>query len=213
MKPIRNLLVANRGEIACRIIKSASAAGIRTIAIYSDADRDARHLRLADDAYRIGPAQPTESYLNIESIIKLAQELGVDAIHPGYGFLSENPVFAKACEDSSIIFVGPSAASMQVLGNKAAVGRLAITLGIPVRPGYEGDDQDDESFALQAERLGYPLMIKAAAGGGGRGMRAVDDQAQLLPALHAARAEAKSAFGNDQLLLEAFISKARHIVS
>ena len=211
MKPIRNLLVANRGEIACRIIKSASAAGIRTIAIYSDADRDARHLRLADDAYRIGPAQPTESYLNIESIIKLAQELGVDAIHPGYGFLSENPVFAKACEDSSIIFVGPSAASMQVLGNKSAVRRLAITLGIPVRPGYEGDDQDDESFALQAERLGYPLMIKAAAGGGGRGMRAVDDQAQLLPALHAARAEAKNAFGSDQLLLEAFISKARHI--
>ncbi|MFZ9492738.1 MAG: acetyl/propionyl/methylcrotonyl-CoA carboxylase subunit alpha [Burkholderiaceae bacterium] len=211
MRPIKSLLIANRGEIACRIIHSASSAGIKTIAIYSDADQAARHTRLADEAYRIGPAEPSESYLHIDAIIQLAKRLGVDAIHPGYGFLSENPRFAKACEEAAILFVGPSAASMQALGNKSAARRLAIELGIPVRPGYEGDAQDDDTFLAQAQRIGYPLMIKAAAGGGGRGMRAVDHQEQLLPALYAARAEAQAAFANDQLLLEAFVRDARHI--
>lgn len=211
MRQIKSLLVANRGEIACRIIQSASSAGIKTVAIYSDADHASRHINLADEAYRIGPAEPSQSYLHIDAIIKLAKELAVDAIHPGYGFLSENPTFALACEEASIIFVGPSAASMQALGNKSAARRLAIELGIPVRPGYEGDAQDDESFLVHAQRIGYPLMIKAAAGGGGRGMRAVEHPAQLLPALHAARAEAQSAFGHDQLLLEALVTKARHI--
>ncbi|NBT98961.1 MAG: hypothetical protein EBT59_07370 [Betaproteobacteria bacterium] len=146
VRPIKSLLIANRGEIACRIIHSASSAGIKTIAIYSDADQAARHTCLADEAYRIGPAEPSESYLHIDAIIQLAKRLGVDAIHPGYGFLSENPRFAEACEEAAILFVGPSAASMQALGNKSAARRLAIELGIPVRPGYEGDAQDDDTF-------------------------------------------------------------------
>ena len=211
MKSIKTLLIANRGEIACRIIQSASALGIRTIAIYSDADSEALHTRLADQAYRVGSAEALHSYLNIPAIVELAKREDADAIHPGYGFLSENPAFADACAKASIRFVGPSAESMQALGNKSAARLLAVQLGIPVRKGYEGLDQDDQSLCRHAAEIGFPLMIKAAAGGGGRGMRAVDHEAQLLRAIHAARAEAKSAFGNDQLLLEAYVANARHV--
>ena len=210
-KLIRRLLIANRGEIACRIMQTAAAMGIQTIAIYSDADARARHALLADEAYRIGPAEAADSYLQIDSIIALAKQQCADAIHPGYGFLSENPLFAQACEDAELVFVGPSAASMRAIGNKSAARQLAISLGIPVRPGYEGDQQSDDVLIAQAHRTGFPLMIKAAAGGGGRGMRAVDHPDQFLRALHAARSEAQAAFGDAQLLLEALISHARHI--
>jgi geranyl-CoA carboxylase alpha subunit len=211
VRRITKLLIANRGEIACRILRSAHTEGLRTAAIYSDVDRNALHARLAGEAHLIGGAAAADSYLRGGSIVELAQRIGANAIHPGYGFLSEHADFAAACEAAGLIFVGPSSASMRALGNKSAARRLALALGIPVRAGYDGHDQTDGRFLAEARNLGFPLMVKAAAGGGGRGMRIVHHLANLPEALASARAESLAAFGSAELLLEALLEKARHI--
>jgi len=211
VRRMTKLLIANRGEIACRILRSAHNEGLRTAAIYSDVDRNALHVRLAGEAHPIGGAAAADSYLRGGAILELARRIGANAIHPGYGFLSEQADFADACEAAGLIFVGPSSASMRALGNKSAARRLALSLGIPVRAGYDGHDQTDGRFLAEARNLGFPLMVKAAAGGGGRGMRVVHQLADLPEALASARAESLAAFGSAELLLEALLVKARHI--
>ncbi len=205
------LLVANRGEIACRVIEGARKKGYRTVAVFSEADAHARHVSLADEAVLIGPAPVGQSYLSIEKIIDAAKRTGADAIHPGYGFLSENEDFAEACEKSGIIFVGPSAKAIEAMGNKAAAKRLMIEAGVPCVPGYQGKAQDDEIFVKEAKRIGYPVMVKAAAGGGGRGMRLVHDAKDLKGALASARSEATNAFGSPELILEKAVVGPRHV--
>lgn len=205
------LLIANRGEIAVRVIRACAELGIRSIAVYSEADRGALHTRLADEAILIGPGPAHESYLSIPKIVEAARVSGARAIHPGYGFLSENPAFAEACIDSGLAFIGPSAAAMRLLGDKAAARRLANGHGVPVVPGYDGADQDDGVLAKEAARIGFPLLVKAAAGGGGRGMRAVTAPDELEDALAAARREALAAFGDDALILERLVVGARHV--
>jgi 3-methylcrotonyl-CoA carboxylase alpha subunit len=208
---ISSLLIANRGEIACRIIRTAKRLGIRTIAVYSQVDAKAMHVALADDAVCIGPAQAGLSYLNIESIIKAARQTGARAVHPGYGFLSERPDFAKACVDEGLIFVGPPASAMQAMGLKDAAKSLVARAGVPIVPGYLGENQDDATLQVNADRIGYPLLIKAVAGGGGKGMKRVDDPAEFKAALASAKREAQAAFGNDRVLLEKYILAPRHI--
>ena len=208
---MKKLLIANRGEIARRIVRSAGRMGIATVAVYSDADREALHAREADEAVRIGGAAPAASYLNVDAIIDAARRSGADAVHPGYGFLSENAGFAGACVDAGLIFVGPPAGMIAVMGDKAQAKRLAEEAGVPVMPGYGGKEQSPDVFAAEARRLGFPLMVKAAAGGGGRGMRRVQDVSELPTALEAARREAEGAFGDGRLLLERLIQSARHI--
>ncbi|WP_025897884.1 acetyl/propionyl/methylcrotonyl-CoA carboxylase subunit alpha [Sneathiella glossodoripedis] len=211
MGDFSKILIANRGEIACRIIKTAKMMGYDTVAVFSEADRDALHVELADEAVCIGPAAVTESYLNISSIIEAARRTGADAIHPGYGFLSENADFASKCNDSNITFVGPSAVAIDVMGNKAEAKRRMIAANVPCIPGYEERDQSDSRFVDAATKIGFPVMVKAAAGGGGRGMRLVENNDQLLRALEGARSEAKNAFGSDELILEKAVVNARHI--
>jgi geranyl-CoA carboxylase alpha subunit len=211
VRPIKRLLVANRGEIACRIFKTARACGIETVAVYSDVDKDALHVHGADQAVHIGPPAAAESYLCGDKIITAALEAGADAIHPGYGFLSENADFARACEDAGLIFVGPSADAIALMGNKAAAKRHMISAGVPCVPGYEGEDQSDDAFVAAAVKIGFPIMVKAAAGGGGRGMRLVDHADGLLEALVSARSEAENAFGSDELILEKAIKSPRHV--
>ena len=199
------LLIANRGEIACRVIRTARSMGLRTVAVYSDADRDALHVSLADRAVRIGAAPARDSYLNIEAVIQACRTSGANAVHPGYGFLSENADFARACRDAGITFVGPSPEAIDALGNKSAAKRLAEAIGVPCLPGYSGAAQDNTTLLREAQRIGAPLMIKATAGGGGRGMRRCDDvgdAASVTQLLDSARAEALSSFGNGELLLE-----------
>ncbi|MGI9390251.1 MAG: acetyl/propionyl/methylcrotonyl-CoA carboxylase subunit alpha [Boseongicola sp.] len=205
------VLIANRGEIACRVIETARAMGIRTVAVYSDADATARHVAIADEAVRIGPASPAESYLRGEKIILSALESDADAIHPGYGFLSENPEFVEAVEAAGLIFVGPSAKAIRAMGLKDAAKAIMEQAGVPVVPGYQGADQGDAHLAAEADRIGYPVMIKAVAGGGGKGMRAVERPDDFASALSAARAEAMGAFGNDVVLIEKLIGSPRHI--
>ncbi len=205
------LLIANRGEIACRVIRTARAMGIRTVAVYSDADADALHVAMADEAVHIGPSPAVESYLNIPAIIAAARRTGASAIHPGYGFLSENPLFAEACADAGIIFVGPPAAAMRAMGAKDAAKRLMEKADVPVVPGYHGDNQDPEFLAAQAEKIGFPVLIKAVAGGGGRGMRRVDNAGEFAAALTSAMRESKAAFGDDKVLIERYMAKPRHI--
>ena len=209
--PFRKLLVANRGEIAMRVIRSARAMGLRTVAVYSSADADAEHVRAADEAVPIGAALPVQSYLNIPAIIAAAQRSGADAVHPGYGFLAENPAFATACRAAGLVFVGPSPDAMRAMAHKAGAKQLMHAAGVPVVPGYAGADQSDARLAMEADRVGYPLMIKATAGGGGRGMRLVDAPAQFAGMLRSARSEAMSAFGDDEVLLERAIVEPRHI--
>jgi geranyl-CoA carboxylase alpha subunit len=204
------LLIGNRGEIACRIARTARDLGLRTVAVFSDADADALHVHAADEAVRIGPAPARESYLNIQAILAAAKRSGADAVHPGYGFLAENAEFAKACEDAGLVFIGPTPAAIQAMGNKAQAKRLMTAAGIPCVPGHEGD-QSDAALAIEAHRIGFPLMIKAAAGGGGRGMRLVGEPGALTAALAGARSEARNAFGSDELILEQAIADARHI--
>lgn len=206
-----SLLIANRGEIACRVIRTARAMGIRTIAVYSDADAGARHVAMADEAVHIGPSPAAESYLNIPVIIAAAKRAGAAAIHPGYGFLSENPLFADACADAGIIFVGPPASAMRAMGAKDAAKRLMEKANVPVVPGYHGDDQSPDFLAVQAKKIGYPALIKAVAGGGGRGMRRVDNDAEFAAALESAKRESKAAFGDDKVLIERYMAKPRHI--
>lgn len=205
------LLVANRGEIACRVLRSAQALGYRTVAVFSEADAAAPHVGLADEAICLGKAAASASYLDGARVLEAAKRSGADAIHPGYGFLAENADFAEACAAAGIVFVGPPVAAIRAMGDKAAAKAQMRTAGVPCVPGYESDAQDEASFRAAAESLGLPVLVKAAAGGGGRGMRRVDSLAALPAALSSARAEAKSAFGDGTLLLERVIEHARHI--
>ncbi len=208
---ITKLLIANRGEIACRIIRTARAMGIATVAVYSDADARALHVRQADEAVHIGPSPAAESYLVGEKIIAAAKETGADAIHPGYGFLSENAGFAQNVIDAGLIWVGPKPASIEAMGLKDAAKERMIAAGVPVTPGYLGEDQSVGRLKAEAEKIGYPVLIKAVAGGGGKGMRKVDDPAQFEAMLQSCRREATASFGNDQVLLEKWITSPRHI--
>jgi 3-methylcrotonyl-CoA carboxylase alpha subunit len=208
---IQSLLIANRGEIACRIILTARRLGIRTIAVHSDADANARHVRLADAAVAIGPAPVRESYLLGDRIIAAALESGAEAIHPGYGFLSENAAFAQSVIDAGLVWVGPNPASITAMGLKDAAKRLMAKAGVPVTPGYMGENQDPDLLAAESARIGYPVLIKAVAGGGGKGMRLVEDAAQFAEALASCQREAAGSFGNPHVLIEKYILSPRHI--
>ena len=211
MAQIRKILVANRGEIACRVMHTAQAQGIGCVAVYSDPDATAPHVAMADEAVLIGPGPVGRSYLVAENIIAAARETGADAIHPGYGFLSENADFAKAVEAAGLIFIGPTAEAIELMGNKAAAKRRMIEAGVPCVPGYEGEDQSDTALMEEAGKIGFPLMVKAAAGGGGRGMRLVESPDGLAAALSTARSEAENAFGSGELILEKAIVEPRHV--
>ena len=206
-----SVLIANRGEIACRIMATARRMGMRAIAVYSDADSNSRHVRLADAAYRIGPAPAAESYLNIEAILEAAELSGANAIHPGYGFLSESSKFAESCLKKGFAFVGPSPEAIGVMGQKDEAKKLMAGAGVPTVPGCNDLDIDLKVLMSEARKVGYPVLIKAAAGGGGRGMRTVSREVDLADALQAAQREAESAFGNGRLLLEKLITNPRHI--
>ena len=205
------VLVANRGEIAVRVMKTAKAMGYATVAVYSDADRHARHVQEADEAVFIGASKVSESYLSIEKIIEACKKTGADAVHPGYGFLSENTDFAAACEKNGIIFIGPPAPAIELMGSKRLSKIAMIQAGVPCVPGYEGDQQDIDYLAQQAHKIGYPLMVKASAGGGGRGMRLVQNSADIVEALNTARSEAENAFGSGELILEKAVIAPRHV--
>ncbi len=205
------ILIANRGEIACRIIKTARRLGIRTVAVYSSADADARHVRLADEALLIGPASARESYLVVEKIIAAARQSGAQAIHPGYGFLAESADFAAACAAAGICFIGPSAAAMRAMGDKAAAKQHMAQAGVPLLPGYHGAQQDADFLHAEADRIGYPLLIKACAGGGGKGMRQVRAASEFAAALVACQREAAASFGETRVLLERYLPRPRHI--
>ncbi|MCC7275087.1 MAG: acetyl-CoA carboxylase biotin carboxylase subunit [Alphaproteobacteria bacterium] len=207
----RSILVANRGEIACRVMRTARRLGLRTIAVFSDADRDALHVRTADEAHRIGPPAARDSYLAIERIVAAIRASGAEAVHPGYGFLSENAAFAEAVAAAGAVFVGPPPAAIRAMGSKSAAKALMEEAGVPVVPGYHGAAQDDATLAAAATRIGFPVLIKASAGGGGRGMRVVDGAADLAAALESARREAAAAFGDDRLLIERYLGRPRHI--
>ena len=205
------LLIANRGEIACRVIRTARRLGIHTIAVFSDADADAQHVRLADEAHHIGGPRPQDSYLRGDAILDVARRTGAQAIHPGYGFLSENADFADAVQAAGLVFVGPPGASMRRMGSKAGAKDLMAAAGVPVVPGYTGEDQSPERLQREADRIGYPLMIKAAHGGGGKGMRIVRSAEEFPALLESCQREAKNAFGRDRVLLERYIEHPRHI--
>ncbi|MCI5043649.1 MAG: acetyl-CoA carboxylase biotin carboxylase subunit [Aquisalinus sp.] len=209
--PFESVLIANRGEIACRIIRTAKKIGLRTIAVYSEADVNSPHVRLADASYCLGPAPVAESYLNVDRILTAAAETNAEAIHPGYGFLSENAAFAKACNDASIIFIGPRPEAIDLMGDKAKAKRRMIEAGVPCVPGYQGEEQSDERLIQESGSIGFPLMVKAAAGGGGRGMRLVSEEAELPNAITTARSEAENAFGSGELILEKAIIQPRHV--
>jgi 3-methylcrotonyl-CoA carboxylase alpha subunit len=208
---ISSVLIANRGEIACRIIRTARRMGIRTIAVYSEVEPHAAHVELADEAYLIGAAPAAQSYLDADKLLEVAKASGAEAIHPGYGFLSENANFASRVTDAGMTWVGPPASAIEAMGLKDAAKALMEKASVPVVPGYHGKNQDDEFLAEQAEEIGYPVLIKAVAGGGGKGMRRVDDPARFGKELKAARREAKSAFGDDNVLIEKYVSSPRHI--
>jgi len=206
------LLIANRGEIACRVIRTARALGYRTVAVYSDADAQAPHVTLADEAAHIGPSPAAQSYLSIPALLGAARRTGADAVHPGYGFLSERADFAAACAEAGLVFIGPSASAIEAMGDKAGAKRRMLAAGVPCAPGYLAeDDPSDERLQAEAERLGYPLLVKAVAGGGGRGMRLVHAGHELAAAIAGARREAQSAFGDGRLMLERLIENGRHI--
>lgn len=207
----KTLLIANRGEIACRIIKTARRLGIKTIAIYSDIDNQALHVKLADKAYKVGAASSQDSYLNIDKIISIAIETQAEAIHPGYGFLSENPEFAKACGENNIIWVGPSVEAMEVMASKQIAKQKLEQTNVPLTPGFHGKDQGDEQLRQEAIKIGFPLLIKAANGGGGKGMRLVQNEHELRNAFASSRREAKKAFGDDTIILERYLKYPRHI--
>jgi 3-methylcrotonyl-CoA carboxylase alpha subunit len=206
-----SVLIANRGEIACRVIRTARRMGLRTVAVFSDADASAQHVALADAAVHIGPAPARESYLSIPAILDAARATGAEAIHPGYGFLSENAEFAEACAAAGLVFVGPPAAAIRAMGSKAAAKALMEKAGVPLVPGYHGEDQADAALRDAAHRIGFPILVKASAGGGGKGMKVARDAGELEQAIALARGEAASAFGDDRLLLERYLTKPRHI--
>jgi acetyl-CoA carboxylase biotin carboxylase subunit len=211
VKPIRKILVANRGEIAVRVLRAVKELGLTSVAVYSEADRLALHVRLADEARLVGPAPSRESYLRIDRILEAAKAAGADAIHPGYGFLSENAAFAAACADAGIVFIGPPPSAIQLMGNKVAARAAAVKAGAPVVPGSDGPVADEAEAVRVAATIGYPVMLKAAAGGGGKGMRIVRSEEELRSALSLTKGEAASAFGDDQVYLEKYIERPRHI--
>ena len=208
---IKRLLIANRGEIACRVISTARALGISTVAVYSDADANARHVRMADIAVRIGPGPASESYLKSNAVLAAALETGADAVHPGYGFLSENAGFAAAVEKAGLIFVGPPPQAIRAMGSKSASKQLMQKAGVPLVPGYHGAKQDTATLVKAALDIGFPVLVKASAGGGGKGMRVVKSEAQLEDAIEGAKREAKSSFGDARLMIEKYLDKARHV--
>jgi 3-methylcrotonyl-CoA carboxylase alpha subunit len=205
------LLIANRGEIACRVMRTARRLGIRTVAVYSDADAGALHVAMADEAVRIGPAPASESYLNIAAVIAAATSTGAAAVHPGYGFLSENAAFARACAEAGLVFVGPPEPAIRAMGSKSEAKAIMGRAGVPLVPGYHGDDQKDATLRREADKIGYPLLIKAVAGGGGKGMRRVDRKEELAETLAGARREAKAAFADDRVLIEKYVLHPRHV--
>ncbi|MGC8100288.1 acetyl/propionyl/methylcrotonyl-CoA carboxylase subunit alpha [Metapseudomonas otitidis] len=211
MTMITTLLIANRGEIACRVMRTAKALGIRTVAVHSEIDRNARHVREADMAINLGGAKPAESYLRVDALIAAAQASGAQAIHPGYGFLSENAGFARAIEAAGLVFLGPPASAIDAMGSKSAAKALMEEAGVPLVPGYHGEDQALETFRAAAERIGYPVLLKAAAGGGGKGMKVVEREADLAEALSSAQREAQAAFGDARMLVEKYVLKPRHV--
>lgn len=205
------ILIANRGEIACRVIRTAQQLGVQCVAVYSAADRQAQHVLLADEAIYIGPSPASESYLQTDRILAAAQQTGAQAIHPGYGFLSENEEFAAACEAAGIRFIGPPPAAIAAMGSKSAAKNIMAEAGVPLVPGYHGDDQDPDLILAEAHKIGFPVLLKAAYGGGGKGMRVVQDESEFAAALASARREAKASFGNDKMLVEKFIEQPRHV--
>ncbi|MCG8446587.1 MAG: carbamoyl-phosphate synthase subunit L, partial [Hyphomicrobiales bacterium] len=208
---LSSVLIANRGEIACRIIRTAKALGIRTIAVYSEADAKALHAALADEAHPIGPAEAAKSYLDQDAILRAASVSGAASIHPGYGFLAENAAFAEACADAGIVFIGPSAAAIRAMGLKDGAKALMEKAGVPVVPGFHGERQEPAFLKEKAYEIGYPVLIKAVAGGGGKGMRRVDKVIEFEEALQGAVREAQAAFGDPRVLIEKFVSAPRHI--
>jgi len=206
-----SLLIANRGEIACRVIRTAKRLGIKTVAVYSDADAASPHVAMADAAVRIGPSPARESYLNVAAILEAARASGAQAVHPGYGFLSENAEFAEACAKAGLVFIGPPPSAMRAMGLKGAAKALMIKAGVPVVPGYHGDDQTVAHLSKEAERVGFPILIKAVAGGGGKGMRRVDKAADFAKALEGAQREAQAAFGDARVLVEKYVAAPRHV--
>ncbi|HTO61119.1 MAG TPA: acetyl-CoA carboxylase biotin carboxylase subunit, partial [Bradyrhizobium sp.] len=207
----KKLLIANRGEIAVRVIRTARAMGLRTVAVYSEADRGAMHVGLADEAVLLGPARARDSYLDTARVIDAARRTGAEAVHPGYGFLSENAEFAQACLDAGLVFVGPTAEMMMAMGSKSGSKALMEKAGVPLVPGYHGEAQDETTLARAADRIGFPVLVKASAGGGGRGMRVVGSAAELAGAITSAKREAKAAFGDDRMLIEKYVQNPRHI--
>ena len=205
------LLIANRGEIACRVIRTARAMGLRSVAVYSEADRGAMHVAEADEAVLLGPARARDSYLNIERVIEAARRSGAEAVHPGYGFLSENAGFAQACADAGLVFVGPTADMMIAMGSKSGSKALMEKAGVPLVPGYHGEAQDEATLTTAADKIGFPVLVKASAGGGGRGMRVVRSAGELAAAIVSAKREAKAAFGDDRMLIEKYVDNPRHI--
>ncbi len=205
------ILIANRGEIACRVIKTAHQLGIRCVAVYSEADANARHVRMADEAYLLGPAPSKESYLRADKILDIARQSGAQAIHPGYGFLSENEEFAQACAAAGVVFIGPPVPAIAAMGSKSAAKAIMQQAGVPLVPGYHGDNQDPAFLAAEADRIGYPLLLKAAYGGGGKGMKVVWQSSEFAEQLQSAKREAQSGFGNDKILMERYLTKPRHV--
>lgn len=205
------ILIANRGEIACRVIRTAKRLNIRTVAVYSEADANALHVKLADEAYLLGPAASRESYLRADKIIAIAKASGAEAIHPGYGFLSENASFSQACAESGIQFIGPSASAITAMGSKSEAKALMEKAGVPLIPGYHGKDQDEAHLLAEAREIGFPVLLKASAGGGGKGMRAVHDEGQFIEELHSAQREAQNAFGDSRMLIEKLLLTPRHV--
>ncbi|MGO2011230.1 MAG: acetyl-CoA carboxylase biotin carboxylase subunit [Pseudoalteromonas sp.] len=208
---LQKILIANRGEIACRVMRTAKLMGLSTVAVYSDADKNAQHVKLADEAYHIGAAPSKDSYLDIKKILSVAKQAAVDCIHPGYGFLSENSEFAKVCETNNIAFIGPPASSIEAMGSKTRAKEIMAAANVPLVPGYYGDNQDAEFLHAEAEKIGYPVLIKAAFGGGGKGMRVVENSKEFMDALEGAKREAITGFGNDLVLLERYVNKPRHV--
>ncbi|MDP3611884.1 MAG: biotin carboxylase N-terminal domain-containing protein, partial [Rubrivivax sp.] len=207
----KKILIANRGEIACRVAATARRMGVRTVAVYSDADAQARHVRSCDEAVHVGGNAPRDSYLQWQRIIDAAKATGAQAIHPGYGFLSENEAFAKACAEAGIVFIGPPASAIAAMGSKSAAKALMDKAGVPLVPGYHGDNNEPAFLAAEAARIGYPVLIKASAGGGGKGMRRVDTAEDFVEALASCQREAKSSFGDDHVLVERYVTRPRHI--
>ena len=205
------ILIANRGEIAVRVARSASRLGIASVAVYSSADRDALHLEACDESFCIGGAAAAESYLNAERILEVAVASGAEAIHPGYGFLSENADFARACDAAGIVFIGPPASAIDAMGSKSEAKALMDSAGVPLIPGYHGADQQDELLAQESRRIGFPQLIKASAGGGGKGMRLVHAEHEFAAALISARRESRAAFGDDKVLIERYLARPRHV--